>query len=121
LHPLVSRAYADRNAATAINHMSNYFFVYHRDIFSIRPSLSLEICPLITDALRTRPSDNEILSVDLLGLNSFFTILILCDIDQRRATWYELWLHGHERRKAAWAGALLCQIPRTKQFNTTCD
>ncbi|KAG2131090.1 hypothetical protein BD769DRAFT_1666631 [Suillus cothurnatus] len=83
--------------------MSNYFFVYHRDIFSIRPSLSLEICPLITDALRTRPSDNEILSIDLLGLNSFFTILILCDIDQRRATWYELWLRGRERRKAAWA------------------
>ncbi|KAG2140326.1 hypothetical protein BD769DRAFT_1384077 [Suillus cothurnatus] len=87
-------AYADRNAATAINHMSNYFFVYHHDIFSIRPLLSLEICPLITDALRTRPSDNEVLGVGLLGLGLFST---------RRATWYKLWLRGRERRKVAWA------------------
>ncbi|KAG1774033.1 hypothetical protein EV702DRAFT_1032632 [Suillus placidus] len=52
----------------------------------------------------SRSSENEILGVDLPGLNSPSIIPILAkvefDIDRRRATWYEPWLRGRRMTHA---------------------
>ncbi|KAG1886013.1 hypothetical protein F4604DRAFT_1615146 [Suillus subluteus] len=52
----------------------------------------------------SRSSDNEILGVDLPGLNSTSIIPILAkvefDIDRRKAAWYEPWLRGRRMTHA---------------------